>query len=185
MTAGTAISVRHTFEAAHRLRNVNNKCKSLHGHSWGVTVHVTASDVDERGLVVDFGPLKAGIREWIDTHLDHGTMLAAADPLVLPLLEDGSKVFRFGGAGISYSLPEGYTPPEGEALAGQLPQPTVELVAWLLFAVAHTVLTERVLTGSVRGRGISVARVEVTEKHDNAAAYEPWPEKPFVPKMAW
>jgi 6-pyruvoyltetrahydropterin/6-carboxytetrahydropterin synthase len=171
----TSIMVRHTFEAAHRLPNVNAKCASLHGHSWGVTVRVEAPDVDDRGIIVDFGPLKAGIREWIDTNLDHGSMLSAADPLVRPLLDAGCKVFRFGGAGFTYGLPDGYLPLAGESYAGGLPHPTVELVAYLLFAVAHDVLTERVLTGRARRGRARVAQVDVTEKHDNASSYSPVP----------
>lgn len=53
---------RYDFEAAHFLPLVpdGHKCKTMHGHSYVVEVHVTG-DVQETGpeagMVVDFGPL--------------------------------------------------------------------------------------------------------------------------------
>jgi 6-pyruvoyltetrahydropterin/6-carboxytetrahydropterin synthase len=142
----TSVVVRHNFEAAHRLPHLGGKCRNLHGHSWWVEVTVEGA-VDTDGIVVDFGTLKKGIRAWIDTELDHGSMLGAADPLVRPLLSEDSKVFRFGAS-----------PP-----AQDLAWPTVENVAELLSRVAAQVIDE-ICPGP-----LSVSRVRVTETHVNAA----------------
>lgn len=91
------VKVRHNFESAHRLPQLGGKCTNLHGHSWWAEVTV-AGKLDARGIVVDFGVLKKSLRDWIDTHLDHGTMLGEADPLVPALIADGTKLFRFGSS---------------------------------------------------------------------------------------
>src|SRR2546425_7401275 len=89
------ITIEHTFETAHRLPHLGGKCTSLHGHSWRVAVPVIAPTLSNDVTVVEFGALKAGVREWIDTYLDHGTMLGEHDPLAVPLYEARCKVFRF------------------------------------------------------------------------------------------
>ncbi|RCV51920.1 6-pyruvoyl trahydropterin synthase family protein [Marinitenerispora sediminis] len=140
------VTVRHNFETAHRLPHLGGKCRNLHGHSWWVEVTV-AGDLDERGIVVDFGSLKKRLRDWIDTHLDHGAMLGDADPLVPALLADGSKLFQFGVS----------EPSKG------LDWPTVENVADLVARVAANEIEAAGWTG------VTVSAVRVSETHVNAA----------------
>lgn len=47
------------FAAAHRLENFMGKCEALHGHNWKVEVLVVGEELDEAGLLMDFGRLKA------------------------------------------------------------------------------------------------------------------------------
>ncbi|MDD5585564.1 MAG: 6-carboxytetrahydropterin synthase QueD [Alphaproteobacteria bacterium] len=47
-----------SFAAAHRLINYRGNCENLHGHNWKVEVLVTAKDLDEAGLGIDFRILK-------------------------------------------------------------------------------------------------------------------------------
>ncbi|WP_067821463.1 6-pyruvoyl trahydropterin synthase family protein [Actinomadura kijaniata] len=140
------VTVRHNFETAHRLPHLGGKCQNLHGHSWWVEVTV-AGDLNDQGIVVDFGALKRHLREWIDTHLDHGAMLGDLDPLVPALEKDGGKLFRFGVA----------EPSKG------LDWPTVENVAELLARVTDDCID------AAGWRGVAVTRVRVTETHVNAA----------------
>jgi 6-pyruvoyltetrahydropterin/6-carboxytetrahydropterin synthase len=154
------ISIEHTFETAHRLPQLPGKCTSLHGHSWRVTIAVTAPGLTEDGTVVEYGALKAGVRAWIDTHLDHATMLGTGDPLVQPLIAAGCKVFRFGlvptlGAG-------------PQDLAADLAWPTVEAVAVLLGR-----MSAQILAGLPCAAGARVSRVVVRETHRNTASYAP------------
>jgi len=58
------------FSAAHRLENFYGKCEALHGHNWKVEVEITGERLDEAGLVLDFGVLKAKTREVLE-ELDH------------------------------------------------------------------------------------------------------------------
>ncbi|WP_309030777.1 6-pyruvoyl trahydropterin synthase family protein [Streptomyces alfalfae] len=136
-----AVTVRHNFETGHRLPHLPGKCQSLHGHSWWAEVTVEADEM-AAGLVVEFGPLKKALREWIDTNLDHGVMLGPDDPLVPVLRAATTKVH----------VVEGW--------------PTVENVAAMLATVATTALNTL-----VRAPGARVARVHVQETHVNAATW--------------
>ncbi|MFI7122619.1 6-pyruvoyl trahydropterin synthase family protein [Amycolatopsis sp. NPDC049868] len=155
------ISIEHTFETAHRLPHLGGKCTSLHGHSWRVTVSVFAPTLSTDGTVVEFGVLKTGIRQWIDTHLDHGTMLGARDPFAVYLDTMGSKVFRFGANSCD-------TVDDTELLATDLPWPTVEAVAVLLRRVSQSVLVALPCAPAA-----SVGRVFVRETHLNTATFGP------------
>jgi 6-pyruvoyltetrahydropterin/6-carboxytetrahydropterin synthase len=61
-----------SLEAAHRLPNVppGHKCGRLHGHSFGVEVHVRGEPGIETGWVQDFGDIKAAFQPLFD-QLDH------------------------------------------------------------------------------------------------------------------
>lgn len=91
------IAVRHNFETAHRLPHLgrDSKCFNLHGHSWNVEITVVADELDENGMVAEFGAFKRSVRGWIDYNLDHGVMLGRADSLFDVLLEEGCKVYGF------------------------------------------------------------------------------------------
>ncbi len=58
------------FAAAHQLRMVSKKCENLHGHNWKVEVCVAGEQLNPAGVLIDFGELKAHVKEIIDT-LDH------------------------------------------------------------------------------------------------------------------
>ncbi len=58
------------FSAAHHLRNFKGKCEQLHGHNWKVEVFVRADDLDDTGLVRDFGEIKEAAQEVLQS-LDH------------------------------------------------------------------------------------------------------------------
>ncbi|MCK9374579.1 MAG: 6-carboxytetrahydropterin synthase QueD [Syntrophobacterales bacterium] len=58
------------FAAAHRLENFYGKCESLHGHNWKVEVFLAGKSLDEAGLLMDFGVLKARAKEVLE-EIDH------------------------------------------------------------------------------------------------------------------
>lgn len=66
------ISKTFRIEAAHRLPNVppGHKCSRLHGHSFGIEVHVQGPLHAELGWVMDFADLSAAFAPLFDT-LDH------------------------------------------------------------------------------------------------------------------
>jgi 6-pyruvoyltetrahydropterin/6-carboxytetrahydropterin synthase len=138
----SSVTVSHNFETAHRLPHLPGKCVSLHGHSWWVEVTVAAPQLDDDGMVVEFGRFKAALREWIDRNLDHGVMLGPHDPLVEPLRAESCKVYL--------------TPS----------WPTVEAVAAHLAAVA-----DELLYGIDHATGARVSGVEVYETHVNRAGW--------------
>lgn len=140
------IGVRHNFETAHRLPQLGGKCGNLHGHSWRVLAEFDGP-LSDTGVVADFGVLKAKLRAWIDSNLDHGAMLSRHDLLAQVLVDAGCRVFLFG-----------------LAEADGLWWPTVENTAILLGRVA----------GRIAGEidpGLSAVRVTVTETGTNQACW--------------
>ncbi|MGW2936060.1 6-pyruvoyl trahydropterin synthase family protein [Streptomyces sp. NPDC001156] len=136
-----AVTVRHNFETGHRLPHLPGKCVSLHGHSWWAAVTVEADELAD-GLVVEFGPFKKALREWIDTHLDHGVMLGPEDPLLPILRANQCKVHEVEG------------------------WPTVENVAAMIGQAA-----DEALHGLVHAPGARVTRVHIQETHVNDATW--------------
>lgn len=72
------LMVSASFAAAHQLRGYRGKCESLHGHNWRVQLYVTAEQVNEVGLALDFKDLKRCLHEILQP-LDH-TNLNALPP---------------------------------------------------------------------------------------------------------
>ena len=68
------------FEAAHALRGYDGPCKSIHGHSYKLTVTVSGTPLRDKespksGMVMDFGDLKEIIKKNIIDQLDHSLIL--------------------------------------------------------------------------------------------------------------
>lgn len=156
-----AVVVRHNFETAHRLPFLGGKCTNLHGHSWWAEVTVSGG-VNVHGVLLEFAALKAHVRGWIDTHLDHGAMLGWADPLLVALYEHGSKTFVFDPDEEVGASRYCAARPWGRALEW----PTVENTAELLrrMVADHLAAT----AASTPARPLHVA-VRVTETHVNEA----------------
>lgn len=74
------------FCYGHRLLRYEGPCRHLHGHNGKVEVELAASDLDGRGMVIDFERIKSVIKDWIDKHLDHRMILHEKDPFV-PILK--------------------------------------------------------------------------------------------------
>ncbi len=64
------LSVTSHFSAAHNLRGFKGRCEALHGHNWKVELTVKGHELDETGLVMDFGELKRLLGQVLET-LDH------------------------------------------------------------------------------------------------------------------
>ena len=64
------IIVEDDFSSAHRLREYEGKCSSLHGHNWKVRLTVRATELDRRGITMDFGKLKKLLASLL-SRLDH------------------------------------------------------------------------------------------------------------------
>jgi 6-pyruvoyltetrahydropterin/6-carboxytetrahydropterin synthase len=125
---GSAV-LHFTFEAAHRQPKVGGKCFNLHGHSWNLDVqlynshHIGGID-PETGLSIEFSLAKSIIRNWLDFHFDHATLLGVEDMLVDPLLRAGCKVFLFGLPSVDQASYVGHYEP--------IAWPSVEAVAFCI-----------------------------------------------------
>ena len=81
------------FCYGHRLLNYEGKCRHLHGHNGRALITLQGAELDERGMLVDFGEIKRQIQRWIDENLDHNMLLCRDDPLLPLLRERGERVF--------------------------------------------------------------------------------------------
>ena len=68
------LKTEQSFDAAHFLHGYQGKCSNLHGHRWRVVAEIRSDILSHspqtRGMVVDFGDLKAALKSICD-HLDH------------------------------------------------------------------------------------------------------------------
>jgi 6-pyruvoyltetrahydropterin/6-carboxytetrahydropterin synthase len=67
------LSVQDGFAAAHRLTESGGKCESLHGHNFRVNLEVEGDKLDNSGMLVDFGQLKAVLKAVL-AELDHSDL---------------------------------------------------------------------------------------------------------------
>lgn len=58
------------FAAAHQLTMVGAKCENMHGHNWRIEVYVRGEQLDQGGVLMDFGEIKTHVAE-IMKILDH------------------------------------------------------------------------------------------------------------------
>jgi 6-pyruvoyltetrahydropterin/6-carboxytetrahydropterin synthase len=58
------------FAAAHQLKMVAEKCENLHGHNWKIEICVAGENLNNAGVLIDFGELKQHISV-IMAKLDH------------------------------------------------------------------------------------------------------------------
>jgi 6-pyruvoyltetrahydropterin/6-carboxytetrahydropterin synthase len=70
------------FCYGHRLLNYDGKCRHLHGHNGRAVVTLEASDLDGRGMVIDFSQMKRCLQAWIDDTIDHKMLLHQSDPII-------------------------------------------------------------------------------------------------------
>ena len=70
------------FCYGHRLLNYAGKCRHLHGHNGKAEIVLEGSELDDRGMVLDFSDVKRHLATWIDDNLDHRMILHKNDPAV-------------------------------------------------------------------------------------------------------
>lgn len=91
-----AVKTKVSFEAAHRLYNVDtysSECRdNLHGHSYKVEVLVGVNDLNAAGMVIDFKLLKKIIKDVIEDKYDHSCILRNSDPIAKVIQENCKKV---------------------------------------------------------------------------------------------
>jgi 6-pyruvoyltetrahydropterin/6-carboxytetrahydropterin synthase len=64
------LKVVSRFAAAHQLKMVAEKCENLHGHNWRVEVYIAGKELNNAGVLMDFGEIKIYLKEIINS-LDH------------------------------------------------------------------------------------------------------------------
>ena len=79
------VRVEADFAAAHFLKDYHGKCENLHGHNYKVYAHARGTELDEGGMLLDFGILKGALRS-VCKILDHTNLN--------DLTENGELVFK-------------------------------------------------------------------------------------------
>jgi 6-pyruvoyltetrahydropterin/6-carboxytetrahydropterin synthase len=64
------VMIERNFSSAHQLRGYKGKCENLHGHNYKIEIYARGSELDNIGLLVDFGELK-GAADEVVAYLDH------------------------------------------------------------------------------------------------------------------
>lgn len=72
----------HSICMAHRLQNHPGKCRSLHGHNYTITYHLSGRFNHDTGMIVDFSEIKRALCQTTEEQLDHKTLLQKDDPLI-------------------------------------------------------------------------------------------------------
>jgi 6-pyruvoyltetrahydropterin/6-carboxytetrahydropterin synthase len=75
-----AVTKEFTFEAAHHLHLYEGKCKSLHGHTYKLSITISGY-VNDIGICLDFGEIKRLFKECIDSKLDHRYLNEVLPPM--------------------------------------------------------------------------------------------------------
>lgn len=69
------------LSAAFRQWRADSHCAFIHGYALEVNLEFSATNLDARNWVVDFGDLKE-IKNWLEEMFDHKTLVAKDDPLI-------------------------------------------------------------------------------------------------------
>jgi 6-pyruvoyltetrahydropterin/6-carboxytetrahydropterin synthase len=75
----------HDIDCGHRVVGHATKCKHLHGHSYRYHFHCTADQLDDLGMVIDFGVIKSTLCVWLENNFDHRMIIWNKDPLLSSL----------------------------------------------------------------------------------------------------
>lgn len=75
------VTKQFKFETAHRLvSSYSQKCQSIHGHSYLCRLTLEEHNLNEDGMVMDFGEVKNKINHLFESW-DHSLMLWSKDPM--------------------------------------------------------------------------------------------------------
>jgi 6-pyruvoyltetrahydropterin/6-carboxytetrahydropterin synthase len=67
------VRVEDGFAAAHFLTRYHGKCERLHGHNYKVFITAAGAQLDEGGMLLDFGLMKAALRKVL-LEIDHTSL---------------------------------------------------------------------------------------------------------------
>lgn len=81
------------FCYGHRLRDYDGKCQHVHGHNGTAEIELASEELDDRGMVVDFGDIKDDVKGWIDNVMDHAMLVREDDPLIEVLDREGEPYY--------------------------------------------------------------------------------------------
>lgn len=146
------------FENAHVVRNCSTRrcALSLHGHSYRVELLLTASRLDNAGMILDFGLLKGAIKELIDSWDHAACFWDRDDPEYIAFIQRHSERW--------VSVPV---------------NPSAEQFSRVFFA-----LVDAVLTATEFGNGEQGVSLDSVIVHETDTGYaQCWRDDAFSPDM--
>ena len=86
--------IERNFSSAHQLRGYKGKCENLHGHNYKIEIFARGEELNNIGLLIDFGDLKKAADE-IVKYLDHRNLneLPPFDEELNPSAENIARYF--------------------------------------------------------------------------------------------
>jgi len=70
----TKVCYKTTFDAAHFLPTHKGKCRNLHGHTYTLIICLSGDKLNNKGMLIDFGDIKAVVNQRITSILDHSLL---------------------------------------------------------------------------------------------------------------
>jgi 6-pyruvoyltetrahydropterin/6-carboxytetrahydropterin synthase len=85
------ITTRLEFDAGHRIPNHKSQCRNLHGHRYALEITlsgdiITAENISENGMVMDFSDVKSIARSAVVDVWDHAFLVYQKDTEILDFL---------------------------------------------------------------------------------------------------
>jgi len=60
------VMIERNFSSAHQLRGYKGKCENLHGHNYKIEIFARGSELNNIGLLIDFGDLKSAADDFLE-----------------------------------------------------------------------------------------------------------------------
>ncbi len=143
------ISTGHRQWRAAELRD-SSRCAWAHGYGRHVELTFAASELDDRGWVVDFGGLRF-VKAFLEDNWDHRLLLSSEDPLLNEFLELEKK----GGVNVNIM----------DASKGW--GPGIEQSCKFVFDNINPMILEQT------GNRCWISKVQIWEHEKNSAVFEP------------
>jgi 6-pyruvoyltetrahydropterin/6-carboxytetrahydropterin synthase len=78
----------HDISCGHRVVGHESKCRFFHGHNYRVHFHITRSELDGIGRVLDFSVIKTLLCEWLEDNWDHRFLMWENDPFLEQVFDE-------------------------------------------------------------------------------------------------
>lgn len=76
----------HDISCGHRVVGHQTKCKHLHGHNYRIWFTIQAKELNDLGMVIDFGDIKKYLVTWLEENWDHKMLIWEKDPKLAVLV---------------------------------------------------------------------------------------------------
>jgi len=95
MKGAYQIEVKVRFRAGHRLiEPYRGKCNNPHGEGYTAIFVFGTDEVDDRGMVYDFGYVKEKLNKWIKENLDHAYIYCKDDKVGNYMKSQGFRTYE-------------------------------------------------------------------------------------------